>query len=910
MPHRALLLTACLLVAGSSPQAGPKAPPPDGPVTFEDHVRPLLKAHCFECHGESKKLRAGLDLRLRRLLVEGGDSGPAVVPGKPADSLLYQRVLHHEMPPGKSKLSKKDIALLARWIEGGARTARAEPKTITPGLYITEEERSFWAFQPIRRPPSPLPLSPSEGERGRGEGAVAAVKETARVRTPIDAFLLAKLEAKGLSFSPEADRATLIRRASLDLLGLPPSPEEVAHFLADTRPGAYERLIDRLLASPHYGERWGRHWLDVAGYADSEGYTPDDPVRPSAWRYRDYVIRAFNSDMPLDRFIQEQLAGDEMVRPPYEQLGPQGVEKLIATGFLRMAPDGTGSKDVDQGQARNQIVADSLQIVSTSLLGLTMHCAQCHNHRYDPIPQTDYYRLRAVFEPALDWKNWKAPAAREVALLSAADRQKAQQIESEAAKIDQERLKTQAEHIERTFEKELAKLAPELREPVRRARDTPPARRSAAQQKMLRDHPSVNVTAGSLYLYDSKAAADLKAYQARAAKLRAGKPAPQLIRALTEVPGQVPATYLFHRGEHEQPGEAVTPGGLTILEPLGLGTFAAKDPSLPTTGRRLALARELTSGKHPLVARVLVNRVWLHHFGRGIVGTPSDFGKLGERPTHPELLDWLASEFMEGGWRLKRLHRLIMTSTAYRQASGLRIADRGLRIERPSANPQSAIRNPQLVDPDNRLLGRMAVRRLEAEALRDSMLAVSGKLNLRAFGLPVPVTQDVFGQVVVGVDTRDGAGRFTGKEVPLKGEEFRRSVYVEVRRSRPLSVLETFDAPAMSPNCEVRNFSTATPQALLMMNSPLVLELARHFAERVRRKAGDDAQAQVVGAWRLAFGCEPSGKEINEAVAFLAAQAETFRQQRQAPGQPEPRMQALANFCQALLSANRFLYVD
>ncbi len=863
---------ACLLVLpAASAFAEKKVPPPGTPVTYEAHIRPVLKAHCFECHGEGKKLRGGLDLRLRRLMAAGGDSGPAVVPGKPGESPLYQRVERHEMPPGKTKLTKGDVALIARWIAGGAKTIRPEPKEIGAGLYITEEERAFWAFQPIRRPSLP------------------PVKAAARVRTPIDAFLLEKLEAKGLSFAPEADRVTLIRRASFDLLGLPPSPEEVARFVADPRPDAYEHLLDRLLASPHHGERWGRHWLDVAGYADSEGYTADDPVRPSAWRYRDYVIRAFNADMPFDRFITEQLAGDELVRPPYDRANPADLEKLIATGFLRMAPDGTASKEVDQGLARNQVVIDTLQIVSTALLGVTVQCAQCHNHRYDPIPQIDYYRLRAVFEPALDWKNWRVPAARAVALLGEADRKRAAQIEAEAAQIDRERLQKQAEYIEHTYQKELAKLPADIRESVRLAHDAPLAKRTAAQQKLLREHPSVNVTAGSLYLYDSKAAADLKTYLARAAKLRATRPVPQTIRALTEIPGKVPTTYLFNRGEYEDPKEAVAPAGLTILEPLGLGAIPARNPSLPTTGRRLAFARELTSGKHPLTARVLVNRIWLHHFGRGLVSTPGDFGQLGERPSHPELLDWLASDFMKGGWRLKRLHRLIMTSTAYRQTSQ---------------------RTPALqeIDPDNRLVGRMAVRRLEAEAIRDAMLAVGGRLNVKAFGPPVPVTQDEFGQVVLGVDTRDGAGRFTGKTVSLNGEEFRRSVYVQVRRSRPLSVLETFDAPAMSPSCEIRNFSTATPQALLLMNSKQVQEMAGHLAERVRREAGADPRTQIVRAWRLAFGAAPSDKEADEAVAFLAAQADTFRQRKGTPGQPGA--QALTNFCQALLSANRFLYVD
>ena len=385
---------------------------PDEPISFERNVRPIFKANCFPCHGEGDKLNGKLDVRLRRMIVEGGKSGAAIVPGQPEASLLFQRISKGEMPPGKKKLTSDEVALIGHWIAAGAATARPEPEKIGDDLQFTEDDRSFWAFQPIRRPDEPK------------------VQHTDLVHTTLDAFLLAKLEENGLSFSSGADKQTLIRRAYFDLIGLPPTPEEVALFLADDASDAYERLIDRLLASPHYGERWGRHWLDVAGYADSEGYTNDDLVRKEAYKYRDYVIRSFNADKPFDQFIQEQLAGDEMVAPAvaasgYKNLPPEAIEKLVATGFLRMAPDGTGSGGVDQKIARNQVVADTIKIVTSSLMGMTVACAQCHNHRYDPIPQTDYYRLRAIFEPALDWKNWRAPQARLVSLYTDADRDQA-----------------------------------------------------------------------------------------------------------------------------------------------------------------------------------------------------------------------------------------------------------------------------------------------------------------------------------------------------------------------------------------------------------------------------------------------------------------------------------------------------
>jgi hypothetical protein len=861
-------------------------------LTFEEHVRPLFKIYCFDCHGEGAKLKGGLDLRLRRLILEGGDSGAAVVPGQRRRSLLFEKISKHEMPPRKKKLSKAEIALIGQWIDAGTKIARPEPERIGKGMQITPEERAFWAFQPVRRPPVPRP------------------KDGRRIRTPVDAFVQAKLEAHHLTMSPDALSETLIRRAYFDLLGLPPTPGEVARFRADRSPAAYDHLLDRLLASPRYGERWGRYWLDVAGYADSEGYTSADPVRPYAFKYRDYVIRSVNADKPFDEFIREQLAGDEMVRPPYQDLSPGAVEKLVATGFLRTAPDGTASRGVDRVLARNQVVADTIKIVSTGLLGLTVGCAQCHNHRYDPIPQTDYYCLRAIFEPAYDCTNWRPPAARRISLYTEANRRKAARIEAKAAQIDAELLRRTREHVERTFEKELSKLAEGLREPIRLARKTPPAQRTSAQKQLLKENPSVNVSPGSLYLYDAKAAAELKSIAARSAAVRATKPKEDFIRALTEVPGRVPATHLFYRGDHTQPKQAVLPGELTILAAGGAGRISVKDPALPTTGRRLAYARWLTSGKHPLTARVLVNRIWLHHFGRGIVATPGDFGFLGERPTHPELLDWLADDFVAGGWKLKRLHKLIMTSTVYRQSS-----------QRESAGQvgRGGGRVADALDPDNRLYGRTALRRLDAEAFRDAVLAVSGKLNAKMFGPPVPVMEDEVGQFVLGIENKNGENR-PGPIIPLHGEEFRRSVYVQARRTRPLAVLDTFDAPAMEPNCTARASSTVAPQALLLMNSEFIVRQAGYFAARVRREAGADPRAQLTRAWRLAYGADPSGLEIKEAGSFLAEQTAGFRARAAHPandpkaktGQAgvDPALRALACFCQVLIGSNRFLYVD
>ena len=509
--------------------------------SYEKQIRPILKAHCFQCHGEGDELEGKLDLRLRRLIAAGGDSGPAIVAGNPDASLLYERIKLGEMPPGEKKVPAEQAETIRAWIAAGAQAARPEPEQISADS-ILPEERDFWCFQPVLRP------------------GIPTVRQADRVRTPIDAFVAAKQEENGLAFSAEADKRTLIRRATYDLLGLPPTPEEVEAFAADAAPDAYERLIDRLLDSPRYGERWGRHWLDVAGYADSDGYTNQDPVRKYAYKYRDYVIRAFNEDKPFDQFIQEQLAGDEMLEPPYKELRPEEIEKLVATGYLRMAPDGTGTGGVDQNVARNQVVADAIKIVSTSLLGLTVGCAQCHNHRYDPIPQADYYRLRAIFEPAYDWKSWRPPQARLISLYTDADRQQAAAVEAEAAKIDAERTQKQTEYIVRTYESQLAKLPEEIRGAVRQAHDAPEAGRTPEQRELLKAHPSVNVTAGSLYLYDPKAAADLKQYSEKAAAERAKKPVEDFVQALTEPPGHAPATHVFYRGDINQPKQTVAPG--------------------------------------------------------------------------------------------------------------------------------------------------------------------------------------------------------------------------------------------------------------------------------------------------------------------------------------------------------------
>ncbi len=852
--------------------SGTLAAEPQSPK-FETDVRPILKAHCWQCHGETEELKGGLDARLARFLRSGGESGPAIVPGKHAGSLLYERVSSGEMPPGTKVLSAKEVAILARWIDSGAGTLRPEPSSLSREGSFTEEERQHWSFQPVSRPGLP------------------GVRREDQLRSPIDAFLLSRLEAEGVGFSRIADRQTLVRRLFFDLVGLPPTPAEVERFVEDQRPGAYERLVDRLLSSPAYGERWARHWLDVAGYADSDGVTKQDTVRGWAYKYRDYVIRAFNSNKPWDEFLVEQLAGDELLMPPYENLEPDEADRLIATGFLRMSPDGTSGSTLDQNVARNQAVSEVIKVVSTSLLGLSVGCAQCHPHRYDPITHADYYRLRALFEPAYDWKNWRAPGGRIVSQWTKETRELASQVDREVARLQQLHTAELDAAADKVIEERVIKQLPEeLREKARTARKTPEAERTDEQKKLVEQHPFLKIKGNWLDQIDGapKAVIDKK-WQPRIDAAVAKKPPPDLLMCLTEIPGQVPVTYLFARGDFNQPRGEVGPGELSVLDNEGL-SIPVNDPGLPTTGRRLAYARHLTSGRHPLVARVLVNRFWMHHFGKGLVNTPGEFGIQGELPSHSELLDWLAAEFIESGWDLKHLHRLVVNSTAYRQ-----VATRQEELEE--------------IDPDNRLLGRMSVRRLEAEMLRDSLLFLSGQLLWKMHGPPASVSLDSVGQrVIISVNQYDPSGRLMRDVAAVGEDEFRRSIYIQVRRSMPLGVLVPFDLPTLKPNCQLRTFSTNAPQSLLMMNDPFVLKQVEVLAERIRDLAGDDPAGQLQQAWQLVLGRMPSDREEQAALVFLEEQTASLR--LATPDHASPEQVALAHLCQALVSSNGFLYVE
>lgn len=844
----------------------------DAVLTFEKDVRPIVKAHCTHCHGEEEKPKGDVDLRLRRFMDK------LITPGDPARSKLVEVIRSGEMPEEGKPLTAEQLAVIEQWIAQGAKTAKPEPLALAPGPIISDEDREYWAFQPVKRP------------------AVPKVMDARQVRTPVDAFVLAKMGEKNLQFAPEADRRTLIRRVTLDLTGLLPTPEQVEAFVADPSPLAYEELVDRLLSSKSYGERWARHWLDVVGYADSNGFSEADSVRPHAWRYRDYVIRSMNEDKPWSEFIQEQIAGDELAgvtHADYQQavLDPKKTDQLIATAFLKLAPDGTGDGPEDQKLAANQTIAEQIKITTSSLMGLTVACAQCHDHRYDPITQADYYRLRAIFDPAYFWQGWRSPLNRLYSLYTPEERAKANEIEKRVGDINREAQAMSKKFLDEIFEVEIKKVPEAEQAAFRVARDTPKDKQTAEQKALIKKYPSALATY-SLDLYDPKKQALVVAKMAEGTALRATKPAEGFVMAITEVKQNMPPSHLFNRGDHEQPKQVVEPGELSIIAQPQIDPLKPVKVAGGSTGRRLAYAQWLTSGRHPLVARTLVNRFWLNHMGRGIVNTPGDFGRLGELPTHPELLDFLADEFVRGGWKLKPLHRLMVLSTTYRQST---VNEAALRA-----------------DPENRLYARFKLRRLDAEALRDSMLAATGALVQTSYGPPSGIGRDPQGRVVTGVDK----GTITANKVdPAGADDFRRSIYIQVRRSKPVTVLDTFDAPTMSPNCEMRAQTTVAPQSLLLMNDTFVLENARRLADRVVKEHPNDPRQQLDRAWRLLYGKPAAEADITRSLAYLDEQTKALTKYhhdiQHAKGVvPNPPQEALASLCQILCSSNRFLYVE
>jgi hypothetical protein len=1062
-----------LVVAGSSAFAD--EPPP----RFARDVQPLLKRHCLKCHGPAKR-EGNLNLSTPAGIVRGGKNGAALVPHDVQASLLWKRVAEEEMPPDEP-LAENEKDLLKRWIAAGA-----------PGLPAREatgggaDGKDHWAFQPLKEVPVP------------------AVRDAARVHNTIDRFLQAALEEELLTLGPEADRRTLIRRVSFDLTGLPPTPDEIAAFIKDESRDAYAEMVERYLASPHYGERWGKYWLDAAGYADSNGYFNADSDRPLAWRYRDWVVRAFNRDLPFDRFVREQIAGDELAGPlSGNDAAPEVIELLEATHYLRNGQDGSGESDGNPDEVRADryyAIESVIQNVTNSLFGLTIQCAKCHDHKFEPLAQRDYYQLQAVFAPAFNLQQWVNPNNRftyaslpgefakweaQVKVLDeqlvslrkeladwvpqnrprgeplfadsfdgpnmrladrwsntapgdnapggavpvnidsaeapglvvhdgrlrivegktqgdswVSTREKFDWTPDEAGAAIQvtfdlvdDRLDQSGAHAERigylvalhdfnddspiaggnilidghpggpsavdfdypgTDAKQIGQIGATGYKPghnygVRITHLKNDKFKLEHLVDFLPDGKALELAAEDLpdggfgfeyccnrsFVVDNvlierfSAGAESIAVQEQFRKDLEGKKKPldeaqQKRTALNERPGKIawvsdvsetpPEVFLLERGDYGKPSLKVEPSGLAVLSDEA-HPFAVRPPSSPakTSGRRLAFAEWATAAGSPraaLLARVQVNRLWQHHFGTGIVATPDNLGVTGAAPSLPELVDWLANEFVaplgapplrkgglggsgegvnaasetgsatppgpplrrggaESGWSMKHIHRLILNSAAYRQVG--RDDERG-----------------KLKDPDNRLLWRFPVRRLDAEAIRDGLLAVSGDLDAQLGGPAVATKRNDTGEVVAADPT--GAGR-------------RRSIYLRQRRTEMVSLLTVFDAPTIVFNSVQRAVSTMPLQALALLNSEFVLERAKSLAGRLEREVGDET-ARLRRAYEIAWGRAADEKDLEAARAFLDSQTTEY------PAESNPRTRAWVDFCQMLLASNEFLYVE
>ena len=811
-------------------------------VSFHDSVEPYLKAHCTTCHNTLTHT-SGFDLEATNTLFKGGSKfGPKViVPGNAKASALvaYLRGLKQpRMPLNGETTPEPQLNLIETWVNQGAKI---------------DTVKAAWPYTP------PVPHS------------VPTVKNAAWVRTPIDYFVLAKMEAKGLKPSPPASKIALLRRVYADLIGLPPTPQEATAFLSDGSPKAYESLVDKLLADPRYGERWGRHWLDLVRYADSEGFERDE-ARPRAWRYRDYVIRAFNQDKPYDRFLKDQIAGDELY--------PNDAEAITATGYARLAPwDGLST---DPPQRWQDFLNDVTDTTGSVMLGLTVGCAKCHNHKYDRISQADYYRMQAFFTP-IKWQDTRLPDTSTDPVWF-----KAKMTEAQA-------------HLE-PLQKQMKAMVESYR-----------AIALAEKQQKAKPGEKVQVDEGDIERSIRKTKereyeqlrGDIERWQ------RELQPLEPVAEAVSDEGKNSKPTHLLLRGSLLTPGPEVQPGFVASLaggeeKPAVL----APQEKGNTTGRRSALANWIANSNNPMTARVMVNRIWQHHFGMGIVGTPSDFGKNGDKPTHPELLDWLALKFEDEGWSIKKMHRLMVLSNTYQQST--QIVPANLKV-----------------DPTNKLLSRMNRIRLEGEALRDSILTVSGRLNLTAGGPGVypKVSDEVLST---------GSTHKWGSSSEEEGR--RRTVYVFQRRSLALPIVEAFDGPDMVNSCPRRTTTTIAPQALALFNGDFTREEARYFADRVAHDAGDDTAKQIAQAYIIALVRKPTSSQQALAQDFLQKQTRLHLQDSQNgnPGAKQNIKQsgdrqtasgangtvpdakkmkaaqqaALTDFCHILINTNEFIYLD
>jgi hypothetical protein len=826
-------------------------------------ILPIVHLRCVTCHGPQRQ-DGGVDLRTKASMLRGGNNGTALVPGDASASLMMQRIESQACPPTDLLLKffvrrppDSEVLILREWIQAGAPEADIVPDVATSDgdPEVTDDDRQHWSFQPAE---ADLNID------------------------SLDHFVQQGLSERNLAFSPEADRDTLIRRVFLDLTGIPPTLNELHQWRANRDKRWYSQMVDSLLSSPAYGERWGRFWLDLAGYADSEGGISADPIRPVAWKYRDYVIRAFNEDKPYDRFLVEQLAGDELIDyAKASEISAEIVDNLIATGFLRMGIDETGSRTMNFVPERIKVISDALSIVSSGLMGVTMECARCHSHKYDPIPHRDYYRFKAIFQGALDEHNWHSFKTRNLNIATDEHRQMVAKV-NPPLEASVKRFRNQKTSLEATIRLDLlASHYPQQSEEDNKA--TLAALKVADNNRSLKQRRLVEKLVQAELLADSKQPPSIiesrqaiRDLEREIDKTRRQMAPPLAIRALWDL-GEPSPTYVLRRGEHNRSGRLVGPGVPSMLTD-GKTPFIAEPPfpgGSTKTGRRLAFARWLTSPDNPLTSRVIVNRIWHHHFGVGLVKDLGNFGRQGEAPSHPRLLDWLAVKFVDEGWSIKTLHREVMNSRTYRQASRVDESRRQL-------------------DPQNRFLSRMPLRRMDAETLRDSLLAVAGRLDMTSGGIPDTVSIHYDG--LVSVNTTDSG-------------DWRRSVYLQYRRTEIPTLMDTFDYPQMGPNCAVRNISNVSPQALMLLNNGHVRQLADDFAGRVESLLADSANGKsdhdtlnaVQLVYELALSRRPTDEELLLGNATLIELGQSWENQSR---------KALTTYCHTILNSAAFIYVD
>ncbi len=837
---------------------------------FDRDIAPILKRACWKCHGEQPR-KAKLDLRTPQQIRSGGKSGPAIADNSATKSLLYQHLSSGKMPPpGEPRVSLDEIQTVRLWLEAGASESSYEKEESTQRPLVTAKDRDYYAFRQLTRPSLPEVQSPQ------------------RTRTAIDRFVLHRLDKNNLSYAPDADRLTLVRRAYLDLCGLPPTLTEIDKFLTDPAPNAYERLIDRLLAAPGFGERWGRHWLDAAGYVDVYGSDENAPsirLPPGGWKYRDYVVQSINRDKPYDRFLIEQVAGDELVdwrKAP--QFTAEIKELLIATGFLRTAIDDTDQGVLNILSNRYSVIFDQMEIFGSCVLGLTLQCARCHSHKYDPIPSRDYFQLMANFTPAFNPHTWVKLNERKVPDVGPVQQQ---QIDTHNAECDA-KIKTFQDQIEavknagleRILNAKLPSLPEEIREAVRSAVQTPADKRSDEQKKLAMRLKPISPEEITAELTDQERE-KVANCQAEISRLNGTRKGYGWIFALFDT-GPPPETRQLIRGEYLRPGKPVQNGFLSVLNAPGTSTSASpSEVAGETSGRRLSVAHWLTTPDTPasgLVARVMVNRLWHHLLGRGIVATPGNLGRSGEQPTHPQLLDWLASEAISQGWSQKFLIRKTMVSTVYRQAS-------------------AKIQPAESADPENHLLWKMRLKRLEGEVIRDAVLMASGKLDRTPGGPPVPLEVLPNGRTIIA-----------RSNLPTPTSQWRRSLYLTSRRNYHVSMLGVFDIPVITTNCTSRNQSTVVLQSLTMLNDEFILDQADNVAQRVTHEAGEDQQLRIQRAFEFTLARPPADEESQWSQEFLDQQTANYTQAKEPAAASSQK--ALAALCQMLLNTNDFLYVE